>query len=79
MIQVASHLSPYDILQLSRSSKELRAILLSRKSRGIWIAARQDMVPPMPDCPEEHLSEPRYAQLFYERTCDVSIRVPTSR
>ncbi|KAI0329839.1 hypothetical protein GY45DRAFT_1337187 [Cubamyces sp. BRFM 1775] len=68
--EVASHLRPYDILQLSRSSKELRAILLSRKSRGIWVAARRNMVPPMPDCPEEHLSEPRYAQLFYERTCD---------
>ncbi|KAI0373295.1 hypothetical protein BV20DRAFT_803069 [Pilatotrama ljubarskyi] len=66
--EITSHLRPLDILQLSRSSKDLRNLLLSRNSRHIWIAARKNLVPPMPDCPD-YMSEPQYAHLAFERVC----------
>ncbi|KAI0373296.1 hypothetical protein BV20DRAFT_1050199 [Pilatotrama ljubarskyi] len=67
--EILSHLRPIDILRLSRTSKELRSMLLSRASRHIWIAARRNILPQMPDCPD-HMSEARYAQLGFERDCD---------
>ncbi|KAH9857686.1 hypothetical protein C2E23DRAFT_928193 [Lenzites betulinus] len=64
-----SHLKPIDVLQLARTSKELRGMLMSRSSRHIWIAARKNVVPRLPDCPD-YLSEAQYAHLVFERTCD---------
>ncbi|KAI0695439.1 hypothetical protein C8T65DRAFT_46348 [Cerioporus squamosus] len=66
--EIASHLHPTDVLQLARVSRDLRAMLLSRTSRHVWIAARKNVSPPPPDCPE-FLSEPRYAYLLFERFC----------
>ncbi|TFK78431.1 hypothetical protein K466DRAFT_560510 [Polyporus arcularius HHB13444] len=66
--EITAHLDPIDILQLARVSKDLRAMLLSRTSRHIWIATRKNVSPPPPDCPES-LSEPRYAYLLFERFC----------
>ncbi|KAI0781352.1 hypothetical protein BD413DRAFT_28074 [Trametes elegans] len=67
--QIASHLAPLDILQLARCSKDLRVMLLARDSRHTWQAARKNILPPMPDCPE-HMSEACYAHLLFERICD---------
>ncbi|KAI0329843.1 hypothetical protein GY45DRAFT_828154 [Cubamyces sp. BRFM 1775] len=67
--EVASHLNPIDLLQLSRASKDLRSFLLSRKSRPLWSTVFKNIVPQMPACPE-HISEPRYAHVVFERTCD---------
>ncbi|KAL1947342.1 hypothetical protein VTO73DRAFT_14303 [Trametes versicolor] len=66
--EVTSHLKPVDILQLARTSKELRRMLLSRSARSIWIAARKNVIPRMPDCPE-HMNEAQYAHLIFERVC----------
>ncbi|KAJ8480925.1 hypothetical protein ONZ51_g6335 [Trametes cubensis] len=66
---VASHLDPIDLLQLSRASKDLRSFVLSRKSRPLWSTVFGNIVPQMPACPE-HISEPRYAHVVFERTCD---------
>ena len=73
-LQVASHLDPIDLLQLSRASKDLRAFVLSRKSRPLWSTVFGNIVPQMPACPE-HISEPRYAHVVFERTCDVRFRL----
>ncbi|PIL30566.1 hypothetical protein GSI_07266 [Ganoderma sinense ZZ0214-1] len=43
-------------------------MLMSRTSRHIWIASRRKVVPPAPECPSS-LSEPQYASLLFERTC----------
>lgn len=69
--QIASHLHPLDILQLSRVSNELRAMLLSRNSRHIWTAARKNMDPPFPDIVVT-ISEPKLAHLLFEHICSVS-------
>ncbi|RDX52690.1 hypothetical protein OH76DRAFT_1433438 [Lentinus brumalis] len=69
--EIVSHMEPKDLLQLSRASKELRALLLSKKdTRRLWVAARNNVVPPLPDCPED-MSEPRYAFLVFERFCEL--------
>ncbi|KAI0648275.1 hypothetical protein C8Q79DRAFT_1008620 [Trametes meyenii] len=67
--EITSHLFPIDIIQLSRASRELRNMLLSPSSRHIWVAARKNITPPMPDCSPD-ISEPFYAHLVFERTCD---------
>ncbi|TFK88784.1 hypothetical protein K466DRAFT_56794 [Polyporus arcularius HHB13444] len=67
--QIACHLEPLDILQLSRTSKALRRLLLSRTSRHIWITARKRIAPrALPDAPAG-LSEPLYAALVFQPTC----------
>ncbi|KAI0747655.1 hypothetical protein C8Q80DRAFT_1270125 [Daedaleopsis nitida] len=66
--EIASHLYPVDILQLARTSRQLRTMLLSRASRHMWIAARKNISPPPPD-PPEYVSEPEYAYLLFERFC----------
>ncbi|KAI0350232.1 hypothetical protein OH77DRAFT_1431233 [Trametes cingulata] len=66
--EITSHLKPLDILHLSRTSKDLRNLLCSRNSRHIWVAARRNIVPPMPDCPDD-VSEPQFARLVFERIC----------
>ncbi|RPD59140.1 hypothetical protein L227DRAFT_163888 [Lentinus tigrinus ALCF2SS1-6] len=69
LFEIASHLEPLDILQLARTSKEYRRLLLSRKSRHVWVTARERIAPrPLLD-PPEGLSEPLYAALLFEPTC----------
>ncbi|KAI0634989.1 hypothetical protein C8Q77DRAFT_1156349 [Trametes polyzona] len=67
--EIASHLHLVDILQLARTSKELRAILLSPACRHLWVAARRNIAPPLPECPS-YMTENRYARLVFERVCD---------
>lgn len=45
---------------------------MSRTSRHIWIASRGNVVPSLPECPR-NISEPRYAFVLFERTCQVSV------
>ncbi|KAI0794474.1 hypothetical protein C8Q74DRAFT_1248954 [Fomes fomentarius] len=68
--EIVSHLDPLDVLQLSRVSNELRSMLQSKDSRHIWIAARKNISPPLPDCPTD-MSEPLYAYLVFERFCQL--------
>ncbi|KAI0350284.1 hypothetical protein OH77DRAFT_1413304 [Trametes cingulata] len=67
-IEIAAHLRPIDILQLARTSKLLRNILLSHGSRSVWITARKAIEPPLPECPHG-VSEPQYASVVFERFC----------
>ncbi|EIW60825.1 uncharacterized protein TRAVEDRAFT_46065 [Trametes versicolor FP-101664 SS1] len=67
---VTSHLSPLDMLNLSRSSKSMRAILSSKKlSKHAWVAARKNIVPALPDCPD-FISEMAYAHVLFEHSCE---------
>ena len=70
LFQVCFHLKPLDLLQLARSTRSLNQILMSRKSRLIWRAARNS-VKDLPDCPPD-LSEPEYARFIFEQCCQVS-------
>jgi hypothetical protein len=68
-IQILSFLYPMDLLNLSRTSKDFRNLLLQRSSAAAWKAARLQ-VDGLPDCPPD-LSEPQYANLAFYPHCHV--------
>jgi hypothetical protein len=69
-LQIASHLCPIDLLHLARTSKFLRAVLMSRiTSNHIWKASRAN-IDGLPACPSD-LSEPQYARLVFDNSCYV--------
>ncbi|KAJ3489820.1 hypothetical protein NLI96_g1862 [Meripilus lineatus] len=67
LYDIFQHLNPIDMLQLSRSSRDFRGLLMDRKSAFLWQAARQN-IEGLPDCPT-FLSEPEYANLVFDTTC----------
>ncbi|SJL13368.1 uncharacterized protein ARMOST_16810 [Armillaria ostoyae] len=58
LFEIFSNLEPLDLLRLSRTTKDLRALLLRRSSSFVWKRAREnvDGLPPLP----EDLSEPNF-------------------
>ncbi|KAH8108769.1 hypothetical protein DFH11DRAFT_1631209 [Phellopilus nigrolimitatus] len=64
--EIATHLSPHDLLTMARASKSLRGLLMSKNSKPIWRAARESVE--LPECPTD-LSEPKYADLIYCKGC----------
>ncbi|KAJ7672336.1 hypothetical protein DFH06DRAFT_90784 [Mycena polygramma] len=63
------HLHPLDLLRLSRTSKGLRRILLSRGlSRQIWRACLKRSSPGLPACPED-FPEPLVSSLLFAGFC----------
>ncbi|KAL0581939.1 hypothetical protein V5O48_000169 [Marasmius crinis-equi] len=76
VFEIFTYLEPKDILHLSRTTKPLRNILLSKDSRPIWrvafhnfnhLARQEAPVPPLPF----DLNEPQYAKLLFDRSCEV--------
>lgn len=67
--QILRLLEPRDLLNLARTSKPFRELLMSRSSASMWKAAREN-VEGLPDCPA-HLSEPAYANLCFFPYCHV--------
>ncbi|KAK0421877.1 hypothetical protein EV421DRAFT_1867940 [Armillaria borealis] len=65
-LEILSFLSPQDVLQLARSSKDLRSIFMSRSSMAIWKAARRTVECPSPI---SGFSEPAWANLLFMNTC----------
>ena len=73
--QIFFFLEPLDLLYLSRTTKVLRAFLLSRsKSSTLWKNAISN-VKGFPPCPD-HMSAPAYTHLAFVPVCHVS--VPTT-
>ncbi|KAJ3898228.1 hypothetical protein F5879DRAFT_812906, partial [Lentinula edodes] len=68
--QIFCHLDPGDLLRLSRASKGLRNILLSKTSESIWRFTRQNFIGGLPALPMD-LNEPQYARLFFDMSCYV--------
>ncbi|KAK0444589.1 uncharacterized protein EV420DRAFT_1648693 [Desarmillaria tabescens] len=66
-LEILSFLSPQDVLQLARSSKDLRSIFMSRSSIAIWKAARRTVECPPPI---SGFSEPAWANLLFMNTCN---------
>ncbi|KAK0433554.1 hypothetical protein EV421DRAFT_2040149 [Armillaria borealis] len=66
-LDIFSNLEPLDLLRLSRTTKDLRALLLRRSSSFVWKRAREnvDKLPPLP----EDLSEPKFAHLAFDKHC----------
>ncbi|KAI1789090.1 hypothetical protein LXA43DRAFT_595501 [Ganoderma leucocontextum] len=65
--QVAAHLHPLDMLNLARTSKLLRSIVLAKSSRSAWIASLAT-VDSLPSCPK-NMSEPLHAALLFDQYC----------
>ena len=69
--QIFSFLEPLDLLCLSRTTKVLRAFLLSRRrSSALWKIAISN-VKGFPPCPD-HMSAPAYTHLAFVPVCHVS-------
>jgi hypothetical protein len=69
--QIFSSLAPVDLISLTRSSKRLREILMTRKAITIWRAAARDQAPDAPGCPPD-MSEPAWGNLLFGGTkCQV--------
>ncbi|KAM5542623.1 hypothetical protein V8D89_003584 [Ganoderma adspersum] len=68
LLEIATHCHPLDLLRLSRVSKKLRAVLLTKRNRSVWVRARNGLDLPMPACPED-MSEPKYAFFVFEPVC----------
>ncbi|KAI1789087.1 hypothetical protein LXA43DRAFT_1096656 [Ganoderma leucocontextum] len=65
--EVAGHLHPLDMLNLARTSKSFRSVLLAKSSRSAWIASLTS-VDTLPSCPH-NMSEPLYAALLFDHHC----------
>ncbi|KAK7676670.1 hypothetical protein QCA50_020352 [Cerrena zonata] len=68
LLEIFRHLTPGDLLILSRTSKPFRRLLMNPESSFIWKDSR-DNVPDMPDCPS-FLSEQAYANLWFGYHCN---------
>lgn len=66
-----------DLINLARTSKALRQVLMSRRSMSVWIVARRNAtITKAPDPPED-MSEPAWALLLFgPAVCSVRYQVP---
>ncbi|KAH9486031.1 hypothetical protein JR316_0000095 [Psilocybe cubensis] len=67
ILEIFSHLVPLDLLHLSRTTKDLRAIIMHRSSAAVWRSAMAS-VRGMPLCPED-VSIPSWAHLVFDTYC----------
>ncbi|KAH6919143.1 hypothetical protein BKA70DRAFT_1394532, partial [Coprinopsis sp. MPI-PUGE-AT-0042] len=71
LFEVFGKLDPLDLLHLSRTTKALRDILMSRSSIAIWKEClRNSGLPPCPD----DMNEPQWADLAFGKHCQVCLR-----
>lgn len=72
LVQIIGYLEPLDLLQLARTDKQLRVLLMNRAMSSYWKRARRN-VEGLPPCPRD-LSDPAYANLMFTGHCHVSTR-----
>ncbi|KAF8133325.1 hypothetical protein EV363DRAFT_1215048 [Boletus edulis] len=66
---IAEYLCPMDLLNLARTCKSLRQLLMVKSSAFVWKAARRQ-IDRLPDCPAD-LTEPQYANLVFYPRCHI--------
>ena len=65
-----------DLVNLARTSKALRQVLMSRKSMWVWATARRKAGAVMVPDPPEDMSEPAWALLLFgPAVCSVRIQL----
>ncbi|KAH8118056.1 hypothetical protein DFH11DRAFT_1851021 [Phellopilus nigrolimitatus] len=69
--EIAHYLGPDDLLRMSRSSKAIRGLLMSKNSKPIWRAAEKAVE--LPKCPSD-LSSPQYASFVFDKYCTVRLK-----
>jgi hypothetical protein len=63
--QIFSELGPMDLVNLARTNKALRDVLMSRKSIWVWLISRRNAgVTKVPNPPDD-MSEPAWALLLF--------------
>ncbi|KDQ60885.1 hypothetical protein JAAARDRAFT_77035 [Jaapia argillacea MUCL 33604] len=67
LFEVFGHLRPIDLLNLSRTTKALRNILMRRSAITLWKSSLRS-VESLPECPPD-LTEPQYAHLAFDPHC----------
>lgn len=67
--QLAEYIQPLDLLNLARTCKSLRELLMDKSATSVWRSARRQ-VEGLPDCPDD-LTEPEYANLVFYARCHV--------
>ncbi|KAF8547777.1 hypothetical protein OG21DRAFT_848516 [Imleria badia] len=65
---LAEYVHPLDLLNLARTCKSLRALLMDKSSALAWKTARCQVQYDLPDCPAD-LTEPEYANLVFYARC----------
>ena len=71
LFEVFSHLTPKDIIHLSRTSRIFRDTLMMKNATSVWKAARERCG--APECPST-MSEPQWAILLFGNLCQVCKR-----
>ncbi|KDQ57851.1 hypothetical protein JAAARDRAFT_156921 [Jaapia argillacea MUCL 33604] len=67
LFDIFSHLLPNDILQLSRTSKDFRRLLMHRSAAWVWKMTLTN-IPGFPECPDD-LTEPQWVHLAFDQRC----------
>ena len=62
-------MAPLDLIHLAQTSKPLRRLLMSKKSRTIWREVLGNVLE-LPPCPND-MDEPLYAALVFSQRCFV--------
>ena len=70
--KIASYLSPQDLLNMSRTVKSLRNMLMSKSYKSAWLVAEAAVG--LPACPPD-ISCPQYASLVFDDFCTVNHRL----
>ena len=69
-----SYLLPLDLLRLSRTSRAIRSILMSKKSASVWRQALKNHPIPLPDHKQcLSLNEPQFVALVFDQYCQVRL------
>ncbi|KAF8959594.1 hypothetical protein BDZ97DRAFT_1837041 [Flammula alnicola] len=75
LYEILGLLNPIDLLHLSRTTKALRGVLMTRSAIFVWKLARSN-VEGLPPCPDD-LTEPQYANLLFADSCHFCLRTPS--
>ncbi|KAL4252494.1 hypothetical protein ABKN59_002771 [Abortiporus biennis] len=67
LYDIFSCMHPMDLLNLARTNKDFRSLLMNKLSANLWRASRAT-VEGLPECPR-FLSEPAYANLAFDGHC----------
>ncbi|KAI5823533.1 hypothetical protein K523DRAFT_376815 [Schizophyllum commune Tattone D] len=68
LYEIFSNMHPLDLLHVSRTTKMLRSVLMSRSSAWIWKESCARAIPALPPVPAD-LDIPQFVRLAYDRTC----------
>jgi hypothetical protein len=69
--QIAKYLHPRDLLHVARTSKILRAVLMTKNACHIWTVSFRNLEG-LPECPD-FMSGPQYAAFLFELVCSVKV------